>query len=85
MILLLWLHCPRAGPGPVGPRVGPARPYEGLGRARVLVSWPGPHRVKGQGSGLGLTLARPGPTPKVIFIVYFIVYFNYTYVNKINK
>ena len=24
---LLQLHCPRAGPGPVGPRVGPARPY----------------------------------------------------------
>ena len=21
------IHCPRAGPGPVGPRVGPARPY----------------------------------------------------------
>ena len=49
------IHCPRAGPGPVGPRVGPARPYEGQGRARALASWPGPHRVKGQGFD-------PGPT-----------------------
>ena len=24
---VLGIHCPRAGPGPVGPRVGPARPY----------------------------------------------------------
>ena len=57
IIIMRKLHCPQAGPGPVGP----ARPYEGQGRARVLASWPGPHRVKGQGSGLGPTLARPDP------------------------
>ena len=49
LIMGSHLHCPWAGPGPVGLWVGPARPYEG------------PHRVKGQGFDLGPTLARPDP------------------------
>ena len=36
-LLVTELHFPQAGPGPVGPWVGPARPYEGQGWARALV------------------------------------------------
>ena len=31
------VHCPGAGPGPVGPRARPARPLRARGRARLLV------------------------------------------------
>jgi len=56
------VHCPRAGPGPVGPRVDPARPYRVRGRARLLRTWPGPARVKGQVSDVGPAWPDPGST-----------------------
>jgi len=37
----LEVHCPRAGPGPRGPRAGPARPPEGQGPGQRLCG-PGP-------------------------------------------
>jgi len=55
----LYLHCPGAGPWPFGPRADPTRPQKGQGRARFLVSWPGPHRVRAKAPDL----ARPWPDP----------------------
>ena len=46
--VVVGLDCPRVGSDPVGPRVDPARPQKGQGRARHFGDWPGPSRVKGQ-------------------------------------
>ena len=37
----LHIHCPRVGPGPLGPRAGPGRPPEGQGLGQTLCG-PGP-------------------------------------------